>query len=149
MQVNQDEAAHRPPGRSRGHTQHPIRSVARVLAIAWAGFCVVAIVADVLDPQASAGLGPTEQAAMIGTSVLPLGALAALPWHWELTGGVVLVLAGAFPWLAGTIGLGQRPWDLSLGTLLLTGFFLGVLPLSAGGLCMVHACRVRSRRVAG
>ena len=108
----------------------PRALLARALALAWAGFWMFFFVAE------SWVWHTPLRGAMpwVGVGLLFV-VLALVPWRWEVTGGLLLVLAGLSAGVAYTI---WPPAGLPLVGRVLTAVVLGVPPVAAGILFLMQ-----------
>jgi hypothetical protein len=120
------------PHEGRGRGRSIVRTAARILAGAWALAAFVGIVGDALMTLDDGSAG--QMLAMIGGGVL-VAALAAIPWRWELAGGVIFTVIGGFL-LTMTVVLSGL---YDLGTLLISVFVISLPPFVAGILFLAHA----------
>ncbi len=104
--------------------------LARALALSWAGFWMFFFVAE------SWTWHTPVRAALpwVGVGLLFV-LLALIPWRWERTGGLLLVVAGL------SAGIAYAVWSppLPVATRVLTTLVFGAPPLAAGVLFLV--CR--------
>jgi hypothetical protein len=124
---------HEPGGRG----WNIVRWAARILAGAWALFAFAGIVGDALATLE--GGSPGQYVAIFGGG-LAVAALAALPWRWELGGGVILTVIGGFLLTMSVVLSGLY----DLGTLLVSIFIISLPPLVAGVLFLAHALAGRN-----
>jgi hypothetical protein len=120
-----------------------LRVVACGLMLGWLVFCAVAIVGDVVTSTPKDATG--QRAVMIALGWLLVAVPVALPWRWELAGGLLLLILGtvvaiaAFPASAAS----STPTE----TLLISIFIIAGLPFVAGFVFVAHAWAVRSGRL--
>lgn len=104
--------------------------LARALALVWAGFWMFVLIAE-----SWAWHTPVPMALpWMGLGLLFVF-LALLPWRWELTGGLLLVVVGL---LAGVAYAIWSPPQLPVASRVLTTVVFSVPPLAAGILLLVH-----------
>ncbi len=110
--------------------------LARSLALAWAGFWLFFFVAE-----SAAYHTPLHMALpWVGIGLLFV-LLALLPWRWEMTGGILLILVGL------SAGVAYAVWPpplLSVAIRALTCVVLGAPPLAAGILFLMRCRSVTS-----
>jgi hypothetical protein len=108
--------------------------VARTLAAVWAAGCVFVVLREAMSGTSdTSGVGPSLT---IGLSIVILPALAVLPWRWETTGGVLLILAGLVPTaflVVASIGGGSDT------AVLVASALIGLTPIVAGALFLAGA----------
>jgi len=104
--------------------------LARVLALSWAGFWMVFFIAESV-----AWHTPVSMALpWIGAGLLFVF-MAVLPWRWEMTGGLLLMIIGSSGGVAYSI---WSPPQLPLVSRVLTTVVLSAPPLGAGILLLMH-----------
>ena len=111
---------------------------ARVVAILWAGFWCYFFVAESIASASALGIA----IAWISVGLLFV-ALALVPWRWERVGGLLLVTAGTLLLIAYAI---WPPAHLTSGARAITALILGVPPLLAGMLFLLHRRAVLHHR---
>lgn len=104
--------------------------LARALALSWAGFWMVFFVAESWAWHTPVGAALP----WVGVGLLYV-LLALVPWRWELTGGLLLVVAGLSSGVAYAI---WPPPRLPLASRVLTTVVFGVPPVAAGILFLMH-----------
>ncbi len=111
--------------------------LARALALTWAGFWMVFLVAE-----SCAWHTPVRVALpWVGVGLLFV-LLALLPWRWELTGGLLLMVVGL------SAGVAYALWSpprLPVASRVLTTAVFSGPPLAAGILFLVHRRAVTAR----
>jgi hypothetical protein len=110
--------------------KHLLEIYARVLALLWAGFWIYFFIAESLASPPPVPI--VLSAAGVGLVFI---VLAFLPWRWEFTGGLALVIFGV---LLGSAYAVWAPSRLSAGVRALTAATFGAPPLLAGILFLVH-----------
>lgn len=107
-----------------------LATLARALALSWAGFWVVFFVAE-----SAAWHTPVRLALpWVGVGLLFVF-LALVPWRWEMPGGFLLVLVGL---IAGVAYAMWSPPGLSVASRVLTTLVFSGPPISAGILFLMH-----------
>lgn len=124
-----------------GGTGRWIQLSARALVLLWAGFCSIAVIADVMTTTPDAGA--LERAVMIAFGVAALAAFVAVAWKWEVAGGALFVLIGLFLFVA-TIAIASGG-SLSGPGLLVSLVVITLPPLVAGALFLFRAGSGRLR----
>jgi hypothetical protein len=110
--------------------KRPLALLARALALSWAGFWMVFFLAE-----SAAWHTPVPVALpWVGMGLLFVF-LALVPWRWEMTGGLLLVVVGLSAGVAYAI---WSPPQLSTGSRVLTTVVFGAPPLAAGILFLMH-----------
>jgi len=107
--------------------------IARGLALLWAGFWLFFFVTESLAWHTPV----TVMAFWTGVSLVFV-ILALVPWRWELSGGILLVIAGL---CAGMVYAIKAPPGLSLAVRVITAVVFGVPPIVAGLVLLVHRSR--------
>jgi hypothetical protein len=110
--------------------------IPRALALSWAGFWIFFFVAESWAWRTPAHV----MASWVGVGLLFVF-LALLPWRWELTGGLLLVVVGL------SIGVAYAIWapPLPLASRVITTVVLSGPPLVAGILFLMHYRAVAAR----
>jgi hypothetical protein len=111
--------------------------IARLLALLWAVFWLFFFVAESLAWHTPALVA----APWVGVGLLFV-ILALVPWHWEMTGGLLLVVVGLLSGVAYAI---WGPPALPLVSRVITTIVFGGPPLVAGILFLRHHRTVRGR----
>lgn len=111
--------------------------MARALALLWAGFWIFFFLAE-----AWAWHTPARGVAFWGGIGLLFVILALLPWRWEVTGGLVLLLLGL---LIGVVYSIWSPPRLPVVGRAITTLALSVPPLLAGIIFLIHHRAVTTR----
>ena len=104
--------------------------IARALALLWAGFWLFFFIVESLAWDTPA----LPMLTWVGVGLVFV-LMAMLPWRWEVTGGLVLAVAGLL------IGVSYAIWapsGLSLSTRVTGTIVFGAPPLVAGILFLVH-----------
>jgi hypothetical protein len=104
--------------------------VARALALSWAGFWLFFFIAE-----AWAWHTPAHVVVSWAGVGLLFVILALIPWRWEVTGGLVLLLVGLLIGVAYPIWAGPR---LPLASRAITTVVLSGPPLVAGIVFLIH-----------
>jgi hypothetical protein len=104
--------------------------IARGLALVWAGIWVFSFIAEVWVYGAPARVVPF----WAGVGLLFV-IVALVPWRWEVSGGVLLVVVGLLNAVAYAVG---PPPGLPLASRLITTVVLSAPPLVAGTLFPGH-----------
>ncbi len=107
-----------------------MRNTARVIISVWCGFWLYFAIASSISEKMFADV------LFVGIPVL---ILFLLPWKWEKTGGLVLLIAGltiffGFPFLMG----GHRFWFNFV-----TGAMLGIIPIIAGTIFTIRQIKIQ------
>jgi hypothetical protein len=112
--------------------------VARAPALSWAGFWMFFFVAE------SAAWHTPVRAALpwVGVGLLFV-ALALVPWRWEMTGGLLLMVVGLSAGVAYAI---WAPPRLPVASRVLTTVVFSGPPLAAGILFLMHRRTVTASR---
>ena len=111
--------------------------IARALALLWAGFWIFFFVAE-----AWAWRTPARVVVSWGGVGLLFVILALLPWRWEVTGGLALLLVGLLIGVAYPIWAAPR---LPLASRVITTVVLSGPPLVAGIVFQIHHRAVTAR----
>jgi hypothetical protein len=112
--------------------------MARALALLWAGFWIWFFVAECW-----AWRSPWRAMAFWTAVGLAFSILALLPWKWQKTGGVLLVVSGLL------IAVGYARWStarLPFTSRAITTLLFGGPPLVAGILFLIHPGTLRAQR---
>jgi hypothetical protein len=104
--------------------------LARALALSWAGFWMFFFVAESV-----AGHTPVRMALPWAGAGLLFVCLALVPWRWEITGGLLLMIVGLSTGVAYAI---WSPPRLPLASRVLTTIVFSGPPLAAGILFLTH-----------
>ena len=104
--------------------------IARLLALLWAVFWLFFFVAESLAWRTPALVA----APWVGVGLLFV-ILGLLPWRWEVTGGLLLVVAGLLSGVAYAI---RAPAGLPLASRVISTVVFSVPPLVAGILFLRH-----------
>jgi len=115
----------------------PMMVIARALALIWAAFWTFFFVAE-----SWAWRAPARILTFWSGAGLVFMILALVPWGWEMTGGVLLAVAGP------SIGLAYAIWSpagLPLSNRMITNAFLSGPPLLAGLLLLIRHRAVAAR----
>ena len=108
----------------------PLALLARALALSWAGFWTFFFVAE------SAAWHTPVRAALPWAGVgLLFVCLALIPWRWEMTGGLLLMIIGLSAGVAYAI---WSPPRLTIASRVLTTIVLSGPSLVAGILFLIH-----------
>lgn len=111
--------------------------LARALALLWAGFWMFFFVAESWVWHT-----PVLVALPWGGVGLLFVLLALVAWHWELTGGLLLVVAGLS---SGVVYAIWAPPQLPVASRVLTTIAFSGPPLAAGILFVMHRRAVMAR----
>ena len=108
----------------------PLALLARALALSWAGFWIFFFIAE------SAWWHTPVRVALpwVGVGLLFV-LLALVPWRWERTGGLLLIVVGLSAGVAYTI---WSPPRLPVASRVLTTIVFSAPPLAAGILFLMH-----------
>jgi len=104
--------------------------LARALALLWAGFWMFFFLAE-----SAAWHAPVRVALPWASVGLLFVCLALVPWHWEMTGGLLLMVVGLS---AGVTYAIWPPPRLPIASRVLTTVVFSGPPLAAGVLFLIH-----------
>jgi len=102
----------------------PLKLLARVLALIWAGWWLVFFVVESWATHTPV----TMAMPWVGLGVL-FAVLALVPWRWSLTGGILLAVVGV---AAAVMYAVWSPPQLPVASRVLTTLLFGTPPLGAG-----------------